>query len=182
MIVHASVVIAVLRNESDAIAIGQAQQPSPICRLSAVTHVGAGVVTDNNRDPVLSRRVDDLIRDVRTRIEPVTVQPAQIARQAYRDFGKGGRKPGLYLGDCFAYALAKDLEGTVAFQGIRFQAHRHRSGEVLTSKPQAIPRSPTSRGCAADPHRIPCGLRCDTPAAAGERSPGSARAPPAPAE
>jgi ribonuclease VapC len=41
-------------------------------------------------------------------IEPVTEQQARIAREAYRDFGKGcGHKAGLNFGDCFAYALAK---------------------------------------------------------------------------
>lgn len=120
MIVDTSAVIAVLRNESDAIVIGEALQRSPICRLSAVTYVEAGVVTDSNRDPVLSRRLDDLIRDVRMRIEPVTVQQAQIARQAYRDFGKGRHTGGLNFGDCFAYALAKDLDEPLLFKGADF--------------------------------------------------------------
>lgn len=120
MIVDTSAVIAVLRNESDAIVIGEALQRSPICRLSAVTYVETGVVTDSNRDPVLSRRLDDLIRDVRMRIEPVTVQQAQIARQAYRDFGKGRHTGGLNFGDCFAYALAKDLDEPLLFKGADF--------------------------------------------------------------
>jgi ribonuclease VapC len=121
MIVDTSAVIAVLRNESDAIAIGEALQRSPICRLSVVTYVEAGVVTDSNRDPVLSRRLDDLLRDVRMRIEPVTVQQAQIARQAYRDFGQGRNQAGLNFGDCFAYALAKDLDEPLLFKGSDFK-------------------------------------------------------------
>jgi ribonuclease VapC len=35
----------------------------------------------------------------------VTDDQARIARDAYRDFGKGsGHKAGLNFGDCFAYA------------------------------------------------------------------------------
>jgi len=120
MIVDTSAIIAVLRNEPDAVAIGEAMQRSQVCRLSAVTYVEAGVVTDSNRNPVLSRRLDDLIRDVRMRIETVTPQQAQIARQAYRDFGKGRHKAGLNFGDCFAYALAKDLDEPLLFKGIDF--------------------------------------------------------------
>jgi ribonuclease VapC len=120
MIVDTSAIIAVLRNEPDAVAIGEALQRSQICRLSAVTYVEAGVVTDSNRNPVLSRRLDDLIRDVRMRIETVTPQQAQIARQAYRDFGKGRYKAGLNFGDCFAYALAKDLDEPLLFKGTDF--------------------------------------------------------------
>ncbi|PYX71028.1 MAG: VapC toxin family PIN domain ribonuclease [Acidobacteria bacterium] len=120
MIVDTSAIIAVLRNEPDAVAISEAMQRSQVCRLSAVTYVEAGVVTDSNRNPVLSRRLDDLIRDVRMRIETVTPQQAQIARQAYRDFGKGRHKAGLNFGDCFAYALAKDLDEPLLFKGIDF--------------------------------------------------------------
>jgi len=120
MIVDTSAIIAVLRNEPDAVAIGEAMQRSQVCRLSAVTYVEAGVVTDSNRNPVLSRRLDELIRDVRMRIETVTPQQAQIARQAYRDFGKGHHKAGLNFGDCFAYALAKDLDEPLLFKGTDF--------------------------------------------------------------
>jgi len=120
MIVDTSAIIAVLRNEPDAVAIGEAMQRSQVCRLSAVTYVEAGVVTDSNRNPVLSRRLDELIRDVRMRIETVTPQQAQIARQAYRDFGKGRHKAGLNFGDCFAYALAKDLDEPLLFKGTDF--------------------------------------------------------------
>ena len=120
MIVDTSAIIALLRNEPDAVAIGEAMQRSQVCRLSAVTYVEAGVVIDSNRNPVLSHRLDDLIRDVRMRIETVTPQQAQIARQAYRDFGKGRHKAGLNFGDCFAYALAKDLDEPLLFKGTDF--------------------------------------------------------------
>jgi uncharacterized protein with PIN domain len=41
-------------------------------------------------------------------VEPAAREQAEIARAAYRDFGKGGGRPaGLNFGDCFAYALAR---------------------------------------------------------------------------
>ncbi len=89
MIVDTSAIIAILRNEPDAAPIGEALQRSSVCRMSAVSYVEAAVVTDSNGNPVLSRRLDDLLRDVRMKIETVTLKQAQIARQAYRDFGKG---------------------------------------------------------------------------------------------
>jgi ribonuclease VapC len=89
--------------------------------MSAVSYVEAGVVTDSNKNPVLSRRLDDLLRDVRMKIEPVTPQQAHIARQAYRDFGKGRHKAGLNFGDCFAYALAKHLDEPLLFKGTDFK-------------------------------------------------------------
>lgn len=85
--------------------------------------VEAGVVTDGNRDPVLSRRLDDLIGEVGMRIEPVTPHQAQIARQAIGilDFGKRRHKAGLNFGDCFAYALAKDLHEPLLFKEADFR-------------------------------------------------------------
>lgn len=121
MIVDTSAIIAVLRDEPDAIEIGDVIRQSPICRMSAVSYVEAGVVTDSNQNPVLSRRLDDLLRDVRMKIEPVTPQQAHIARQAYRDFGKGRHQAGLNFGDCFAYALAKDLDEPLLFKGTDFK-------------------------------------------------------------
>jgi ribonuclease VapC len=70
---------------------------------------------------VASRRFDDFFRASRITVETVTPQQAQIARQAYRDFGKGRHKAGLNFGDCFAYALAKDLDEPLLFKGSDFK-------------------------------------------------------------
>jgi ribonuclease VapC len=128
MIVDSSAIIAVLRNEPDAAAISAALQQAPICRMSAVTYVEAAVVTDSNRNPVLSRRFDDLLRDVKMHVESVSLEHARIARQTYRDFGKGRHKAGLNFGDCFAYALAKDFDEPLLFKGDDF---RHTDVEAV---------------------------------------------------
>jgi ribonuclease VapC len=120
MIVDSSAIIAILRDEPDAAAIAEALQQAPIRRISAITYVEAAVVADNDRNPVLSRRFDDLIRDAQMEIEPVTVKQAEIARQAYRDFGKGRHKARLNFGDCFAYALAKEMDEPLLFKGNDF--------------------------------------------------------------
>lgn len=120
MIVDSSAIIAILQNEPDADALALALQQAPICRISAVTWVESAVVTDGNRNPVLSRRFDDLMRDVRMRVETVTTMQAEIARHAYRDFGKGRHKAGLNFGDCFAYALAKEMDEPLLFKGNDF--------------------------------------------------------------
>jgi len=121
MIVDSSVIIAILRNEPDAAAMADALQEAPIRRISAVTYVEAAVVADNDRNPLLSRRFDGLVRDAQMFVEPVTARQAELARQAYRDFGKGRHKAGLNLGDCFAYALAKELDEALLFKGADFR-------------------------------------------------------------
>ncbi len=120
MIVDTSAVIAILRSETDAAAIAEALERPHLRRMSAVSYVEAAVVVDSNRNPLLSRRFDDLLRDVQIGVEPVTLLQAQLAREAYRDFGKGRHRAGLNFGDCFAYALAKEKGETLLFKGNDF--------------------------------------------------------------
>lgn len=120
MIADASAIIAILRGESDASALAETLERGSMRRISAVSYVEAAVVTDSNRNPVLSRRLDELLRESSVTIEPVTVSQAKIAREAYRDFGKGRHRAGLNLGDCFAYALAKEMNEPLLFKGDDF--------------------------------------------------------------
>jgi ribonuclease VapC len=70
---------------------------------------------------VASRRFDDLARAAKIAVEPVTEAQAQIAREAYRIFGKGsGHRAGLNFGDCFAYALAKISGEPILFEADDF--------------------------------------------------------------
>jgi ribonuclease VapC len=43
-----------------------------------------------------------------------------VARQAYRDFGKGRHAAGLNFGDCFSYALARLTGQPLLFKGEDF--------------------------------------------------------------
>lgn len=121
MIVDTSALIAILRREPDARLFADAIDAATTRRMSAGTYVEASVVIDSNRDPVLSRRFDELVDSARIVIEPVTETQARLAREAYRDFGKGSGHPAaLNLGDCFAYALAKERREPLLFKGNDF--------------------------------------------------------------
>lgn len=121
MIIDASALIAILRDEEGAALYAEAILSAPVCRISAPSYVEASVVIDRSRDPVSSRRVDDLIERARITIEPVTESQARIARAAYCDFGKGSGHPAaLDFGDCFAYALSKELREPLLFKGNDF--------------------------------------------------------------
>jgi len=121
MIVDTSAIIAILRDEPDAQSCADAIEKAEQPRISAANFLEAAVVIDGNRDPVVSRRFDDLIREAGIGIEPVTETQARIAREAYRDFGKGSGHPAqLNYGDCFAYALAKELGLPLLFKGADF--------------------------------------------------------------
>lgn len=122
MIVDTSALIALLRDEEDAPQFSHALAlRSQTKRLSAANYLEAAIIIDGSRDPIASRRFDEVITKANVIIEPVTAEHAQIARAAYRDFGKGSGHPaGLDFGDCFAYALAKITGEPLLFKGEDF--------------------------------------------------------------
>ncbi len=144
MIIDTSAIIAILRDEPDAIIYARAIEAATSRRVSAVNFVEAAVVIDGSRDPVASRRFDQLFAAAEITVEPVSSNQAQIAREAYRDFGKGSGHPArLNLGDCFAYALAKVSKEPLLYKGDDFARtdltpvvpYRARPGKVGTGFP-----------------------------------------------
>jgi len=121
MIIDTSALVAILRDEPEAEICARAIESAAERRISAVNFVEAAVVIDGSRDPIASRRFDDLLREARVLVEPVTEIQARLARDAYRDFGKGSGHPAkLNFGDCFAYALAKTTSESLLFIGADF--------------------------------------------------------------
>src|SRR4051794_6308458 len=101
--------MAIIRNEADARRYADALDAAGRKRISAASYLETAIVVDRDRDPVLSRQLDELLGVAQIEIAPVSVEQALIARAAYRDFGKGSGHPArLNFGDCFAYALAKE--------------------------------------------------------------------------
>lgn len=121
MIIDTSALVAILRAEPDAMRFAKAIEMADSRRISAMNYVEAAAVIENAGDPRSKRRFDDLLREAEVQIEPVTVAQAQLAREAYRDYGRGrGHRAKLNLGDCFAYALAKDTGEPLLFKGRDF--------------------------------------------------------------
>jgi len=94
---------------------------APVRRVSALNYVEAAVVIDSRRDLIVSRALDDLLRQTQTTVEAVTAAQAMLARETYRVYGKGRHRAGLNLGDCFAYALAKEKGEPLLFKGDDFR-------------------------------------------------------------
>jgi ribonuclease VapC len=121
MIVDTSAIIAILKEEDDARLYAQAIANADARRLSAASYLECGIVLDSQRDPIISRGLDELVEEAEFLIESVTERQAHLARQAYADFGKGsGHRAGLNFGDCLAYALALDLREPLLWKGDDF--------------------------------------------------------------
>ena len=121
MIVDTSALLAISFGEPDAERFSVALERSSSSSISAATLLEAYIVIDRRRDPIASRLFDDLVREARLIVEPFTEAQASIAREAYRDFGRGSGHPaGLNFGDCLAYALAKDAVEPLLYKGDDF--------------------------------------------------------------
>ncbi len=121
MIVDTSAIIAILRNEPTGSRCAGILAEAEAVRISAATYLEAAIVVDGSRDPVLSGQFDELIAAVEMVIEPVTAHLADLAREAYRMFGRGSGHPAkLNFGDCFVYALATESGDSLLFVGDDF--------------------------------------------------------------
>ena len=120
MIIDASALVAVLEGEDRSAELLELLRANPLA-LSAVTYVETAVVTDGRRDATLSRQFDTLLERLAVEVVAVTPEQAVIAREAYRDFGRGSGHPArLNFGDCFSYALAVVRDEPLLFVGDDF--------------------------------------------------------------
>jgi ribonuclease VapC len=121
VIVDASAMITVVLEEPGFETYLDTLLRSPANRMSAATFLEAAIVVDRLPNPRASIRFNELISELEMIIEPVSVEQARIAREAHSRFGRGTGHPArLNFGDCFAYALAKDLDEPLLFIGQDF--------------------------------------------------------------
>jgi ribonuclease VapC len=122
MIVYSSAILAILRMEPDWQVFAERLNGASHSEMSAVTYMELCGVVDSLKIPELSGQVDELIEQCRIAIEPATVEQANLARQAFRDYGRGSGHPAnLDFGDCFSYALARVKREPILFKGDGFR-------------------------------------------------------------
>jgi ribonuclease VapC len=121
VIIDSSAVLAILFAEEDASDYARAIEAAEARRMSAANWLETAIRVDLGGDPIASNAFDDFVRAAELTIEAVTVAQVEIARQAYRAYGKGtGHAARLNFGDCFAYALAKATGEPLLFKGDDF--------------------------------------------------------------
>ena len=120
MVIDSSAVIAILLSEDDAERYTRAIEGAARPRMSAASYLEVAVVIDNRGDVLAPREFDRFIRRAGIEVVAFNLEQAELARQAYRDFGKGRHPAGLNFGDCFSYALAKFTDEPLLFKGTDF--------------------------------------------------------------
>jgi ribonuclease VapC len=120
MILDTSALAAILFGEPEAARYTQLIHDTDRCLISAANFVELAIVIEGQVGPDAGRQCDVFFRRAGILVEPVTVEQAHLARQAFLDFGKGRHAAGLNFGDCFAYALAKVTGEPLLFKGQDF--------------------------------------------------------------
>jgi ribonuclease VapC len=120
MIIDTSALVAVLDQELEAERIVRTLASAPERILSAANLVEVGIVMQARRGDDGARDIDLLLAKLRVDIAVVTANQADIARKAFRRYGRGRHAANLNFGDCFAYALAKHTSAPLLFKGDDF--------------------------------------------------------------
>ena len=90
------------------------------CLISAASVVELSIVIESQLGSDACRECDEFMSRAGIVVEPVTLEQARLARQAFLNFGKGRHAAGLNFGDCFSYALAKQTGEPLLFKGNDF--------------------------------------------------------------
>lgn len=120
MVIDTSAILAVLLGESDAARMAQAIEARSPRFLSAANLLEASIVIESRKGEVGGRELDLFLYRAAIEVVPVDQDQAEIARGAWRRFGKGRHPAGLNYGDCFAYALATSRRMALLFSGDDF--------------------------------------------------------------
>jgi ribonuclease VapC len=121
MVIDTSVIVSIMLEEEGSeeflLKLGEADSR----KISAISYMEASMVLITKRGEGVEKILDTMLAEGQIAIVPVSVVQAQIAREAFRRFGKGRHPAGLNFGDCFSYALAKHTGEPLLFKGDDFR-------------------------------------------------------------
>ena len=124
MFVDASAIVAILTREPEADALADVLESaqSPITSPIAIFEAALGLCRKRNASVEAAEQdVGEFLRLAGVRTMSVTDKEAHTALAAFSRYGKGRGHPAqLNLGDCFAYAVAKNHQTTLLFKGEDF--------------------------------------------------------------
>lgn len=108
-----------------AIFVGEPERPSFLDkiiqagtrRISAANVLETGIVLEARKGEAAGREFDLFVVRANLEIVPVDGEQVEIARSAWRKYGKGRHPAALNFGDCFAYALAKFYDEPLLAKG-----------------------------------------------------------------
>lgn len=120
MIIDTSAILAILGDEPERKALIKCIIKASDKGLSAASFVETSIVLEARYGYDGVRDFDLFLTKAGITLIAVDVEQAQIARQAFKKYGKGRHAAGLNFGDCFSYAAAKSSNEPLLFKGNDF--------------------------------------------------------------
>ncbi len=90
--------------------------------VSAASVLETGIVLEARQGEAAGREFDLFVVRANLEIVPVDAEQVELARSAWRKYGKGRHPAGLNFGDCFSYALARSTGEPLLAKGTEFAA------------------------------------------------------------
>lgn len=120
IVLDTSALVAVLAGEPEQEEFNGKIAVADGCLLSAANYVETHIVIAARLGEAGTRELALYLHESQTVIVPVDRDQADLARLAYREYGRGAHPADLNFGDCFAYALAKRTGAPLLFKGTDF--------------------------------------------------------------
>jgi ribonuclease VapC len=120
MVIDTSAILAILLREPESRCFNEKIEADPVRLISAASFLETAIIIDDRFGYEGARDLKLFLAEAEIEIESVTLEQAEVAREAYRRFGKGNHPAALNFGDCFAYALAWTTDQPLLFKGNEF--------------------------------------------------------------
>ena len=120
MVIDTSALVAIFLGEPERQMFRGAILSAESRLISAASVFETAMVLEGRRGEVAAREFDLFVIRANVDIVPVDAGQAELARSAWRRFGKGRHPAGLNFGDCFTYALAKFSGEPILAKGTDF--------------------------------------------------------------
>ena len=120
MVLDTSAILAILQAEPERRTFNEAIEAAESRSLSTASFVECSMILESRYGADGIRDLDLFIAKAQVSLVPVDEEQADLARRAFRKYGKGRHPAGLNFGDCFSYALSQALNEALLFKGNDF--------------------------------------------------------------
>lgn len=120
MVIDTSALLAIFLAEPERERFLEAITGADTRWISAANVLETGIVLEARRGEAAGREFDLFLNKANIEAVPVDADQIEIARIAWRKYGKGRHRASLNFGDCFAYALAKISDAPLLAKGNDF--------------------------------------------------------------
>jgi len=120
MVIDTSVLAAIFFREPERDIFRAAILEASNRLISAATVLEVGMVIEGRRGEGAGREFDLFTLRANFQIVAVDAEQAELARSAWRKYGKGRHPAALNFGDCFVYAVAKAYGEPILAKGTEF--------------------------------------------------------------